>query len=144
MNYNNVNYNCIIDFFKSIGFYNEKYFELMKQNTIILKNDELENKAGFFPIYNNDELIDFNLYLPELVGLDNILIYIHEYGHALFPDDKSDIFPNILEVLFMKNYLNIPKKTDEIINRNIIDMEKSKSKIYKKEQNIKIEYLKCL
>lgn len=140
------NYNCIIDFYKSIDLYNEEYFNLIKEKTIILegKYDEIKDFIGFYPKYENDKLIDFRLYLPELIGLNNILIYIHEYCHAIFPEDNSEIFPNIIEATFIKEYLNIPKKTKEIIRKTKKQIEDNTSFQHKIGQIVKIKCLKGL
>jgi hypothetical protein len=119
-----LNYNTIIDFFQSIGLYNKEYFETIKKKTVVLNDDyeKIKDFIGFYPKYDNGNLIDYKLYLPPLNGLDNILIYIYEYTHALFPEDEEEIFPNIVESMFLKDYLvhpkyiklNIEKTTEEI------------------------------
>ena len=140
------NYNCIIDFYQSIDLYNKDYFDLIKEKTTILKGEyeEIRDFIGFYPKYKNNKLIDFKLYLPELIGIENILIYIHEYCHALFPEDKTEILPNIIEAKFIKEYINIPKITNDIIEKTKIKIKKTESVNHKIGQTIKINYLKSL
>lgn len=140
------NYNCIVDFFKSINLYDAEYFKKIKEKTIILNGNyiEIKNFIGYYPKYEKNQLVDFKLYLPELIGLENILIYIHQYGYALFPDDESQIFPNILEVLFLNTYLKIPTKTNEIIEKIEHNIKESNNIEYNINQRIKINCLKYL
>ena len=140
------NYNCIIDFYKSIDLYNEEYFNLIKEKTVVLKGnyDKIKDFIGFYPKFENGELKDFKLCLPELVGLDNILIYIHEYCHALFPDDTREIFPNIIEAQFIKEYLNIPEKTRQIIRKTKKQIAQTDSFEHKIGGIVKIKCLKGL
>lgn len=140
------NYNYIVDFFKTMNLYNKEYFEMIKEKTTVLKGnyEDIKDFVGFYPKYDNGKLNDFKLYLPELVGLDNILIYIHIYGYALFPEDESEIFPNILEASFMNTYLMIPKKTQEQINRIEEKSNNSNSEKYRNNLTFKVNCLKYL
>lgn len=118
-----LNYNTIIDFFNSIGLYNEEYFNLIKKNTVIIEGD-YDKIKDFIGLYIKDDLTNFKLYLPPLKGSNNLLIYIHEYTNALFPEDDEEIFPNIVESIFLTEYLmhdkyikeNIEKTKTEIVN----------------------------
>lgn len=140
-----MNYICIIEFFKELGLYDEEYFELIKNKTSIISGDpeKIKEFIGFYPKYENNQICDFKLYLPELKGLDNILIYIHEYTHALFPEDDNEIFPCLMEAMFLKEYL----KHEKFINREILKIQdKLKEKLNKKYSTAykyKIKYLQC-
>lgn len=140
------NYNCIIDFFESINMYDKDYFDLMKEKTVILTEeyDEIKDKIGFYPIYEENKMIDFKLYLPEPIGLKGILVYINQYAHALFPEDKSEIFPNILEVLFLNTYLKIPKMTDKIMNKTKEELDNAKTLEQKALHSFKIKCINYL
>ena len=124
-----LNYNTLIDFFKSIGLYNEKYFNEIKDKTTILKGEyeKIKDFVGFYPRYEGNSLIDYKLYLPELNSLDNILIYINIYAHALFPDDDEEIFPNIVESIFLKDYLVHKKYIEQNIEKTKEEVKHSDS-----------------
>lgn len=89
----------ILSFFKEIELYDEDYFNLLKKNTTIL-HGKYEDIIDFIGVYYiNDG--KFKLYLPEIKTSKDLLIHVHEYGHALFKEDNEEIFPNILEYLFI-------------------------------------------
>ena len=62
-----MNYICMVDFFKTIGLYNEEIFNYLNNHTEIVPNDEVAI------IQENGNI---KLLLPEMIGIDNILIYI--------------------------------------------------------------------
>ena len=124
-----LNYNTLIDFFKSIGLYDKEYFDEIKTKTTILEGeyDDIKDFIGFYPRYENNNLTDYKMYLPPLVGLDNILIYVNEYTHALFPEDEEEIFPNIVESIFLKDYLLHKKYIEQNIEKTNKEIKHSDS-----------------
>ena len=139
-----LNYNTLIDFFRSIGLYDKEYFDKIKSKTTILEGeyDDIKDFIGFYPKYENGSLTDFKLYLPPLVGLDNILIYINEYAHALFPEDEDEIFPNIVEAMFLKDYLVHKKYIEQNIKRTIEEISRTDSEKHIVGKKIKLLCLK--
>lgn len=126
-----INYDIIIEFFKKMNLYDDQLFKEIKSKTTIINGDyeEIKEFIAFYPKYKDGKLEDYKLYLPSLTNFNSILIYIHEYGHALFPEDELEIFPNLLEALFIKQYLN-----DASIQKYIEKIEK------KLKQNIDINH----
>ena len=114
----------IIHFFSKMGFYDKEYFEIIKRNTTIVNEDyeKIIDLVGFYPKI-------FKLVLPKIKNYRDILIWIHEYAHALFPDDTDEIFPNLMEAYFInmfiddKNIVNrlIEKTKEEINNSSDLD-----------------------
>lgn len=106
--------NDIEIFFKKMGFYNKDYFNKIKSRTLVIDNDyeNIKEFVGFYPD-------NFKLVLPKIKNTRDILIWIHEYSHALFPEDSSELFPNIMELIYINNYVNEEEKVelkDYIIN----------------------------
>lgn len=106
--------NDIEIFFKKMGFYNKDYFNKIKSRTLVIDNDyeNIKEFVGFYPD-------NFKLVLPKIKNTRDILIWIHEYSHALFPEDTSELFPNIMESIYINNYVNEEEKVelkDYIIN----------------------------
>lgn len=97
-----------------MGFYNKDYFNKIKSRTLVIDNDyeNIKDFVGFYPD-------NFKLVLPKIKNTRDILIWIHEYSHALFPEDSSELFPNIMELIYINNYVNEEEKVelkDYIIN----------------------------
>ncbi len=102
----------IITFFKEMGFYNEEYFRKIQNNTKIYNKpyEEIQDFIGCFPFYNEKkEIIGFRLILSPLCSIYNERIYIHEYTHALFLEDEGELFPSIMEVLYINRYVKNKK-----------------------------------
>lgn len=122
--------NRIIQFFKSMNLYDQKYFEQIQNKTTIYNKsyEEIRDFVGCYLIYQNNEIIDFKLILPNIKSIEDELIYVHEYSHALFLEDKSEIFPNIMEAYFINLYV-----TDLELKKKILDNIKIQ---LKKEEDI--------
>ena len=105
--------NRVINFFKIMGFYNEDYFDYLNINTkIIDKNyNDLKDFIGCFKVENDCKLI-----LPKIHNIYDELIYVHEYSHALFLDDDLELFPNVMEALYIDMYVSDIELKKEIIN----------------------------
>ena len=125
--------NDIEIFFKKMGFYNKDYFNKIKSRTLVIDNDyeNIKEFVGFYPD-------NFKLVLPKIKNTRDILIWIHEYSHALFPEDTSELFPNIMESIYINNYVNEEEKVelkDYIINE--LDSSDSMSHTISKKIKLK-------
>lgn len=125
-----MNYICMVDFFKTIGLYNEEIFNYLNNHTEIVPNDEVAI------IQENGNI---KLLLPEMIGIDNILIYIYMYTKALFMDDEEDIYPNLVQAMFLKEYLKINKITERC--KHELEEEIKNQKTYKIGKIVKLNYL---
>lgn len=125
-----MNYICMVDFFKSIDLYNEEIFNYLNNHTEIVSNDKIDI------IQENGEI---KLLLPEMIGIDNILIYIYMYTKALFIDDDEDIYPNLVQAIFLKEYLKIDKITERYKIKT--EEEIKNQKTYKIGKIVKLNYL---
>ena len=121
-----MNLKAVIDFFKKQNLYNEQYFKKIEANTKIYDRsyEEIKELVGCFPIYDNENnIIDVKLILPKIKNIYDVLIYVHEYTHALFIEDENEIFPNIMEAIFINKYCDEQTKAEII--------EKTKTEILK-------------
>ena len=111
----------VITFFKEMGFYDYNYFNYIKQNTIVVDKpyEEIEGFVAFYPDV-------FKLILPSIKTYRDILIWIHEYSHALFPDDNDEIFPNIMEAFYVINYIDDKDLVDELVDYTIGEISRTK------------------
>jgi len=125
-----MNYICMVDFFKSIDLYNEEIFNYLNNHTEIVPNDKIDI------IKENEEI---KLLLPEMIGIDNILIYIYMYTKALFTEDDEDIYPNLVQAMFLKEYLKIDKITEKC--KKETEEEIKNQKTYKIGKIVKLNYL---
>lgn len=125
-----MNYICMVDFFKSIDLYNEEIFNYLNNHTEIVPNDKIA-------IIKKDG--DIKLLLPEMIGIDNILVYIYMYTKALFTDDEEDVYPNLVQAMFLKEYLKIDKITEKY--KKETEEEIKNSKTYKIGKIVKLNYL---
>lgn len=111
----------VISFFQKIGLYDKEYFKYIKKNTTVVdKNyEDIIEFVGFYPD-------TFKLILPKIKTYQDILIWIHEYSHALFPDDKDEIFPNLMEAYFINMYINDTYEIDKLIDKTKNEINNSK------------------
>lgn len=102
----------VINFFKSMSLYNKDYFDYLKANTkvIDMPYSSIKDFVGCFVIGNECKLI-----LPKINSIYDELIYVHEYTHALFLDDEKEIFPNLMEALYINKYVKDGNLKNEII-----------------------------
>ena len=84
----------IISFFESVGLYDKNYFDYLYQNSLIVDKpySDIKDLVGCFITKDGCKLI-----LPKIQSIYDELIYVHEITHALFLEDDSEIFPNIME-----------------------------------------------
>lgn len=103
----------VINFFKEMHLYDEDLFQVLINNTKILDRpyEEIKDFIGCFVVNGNIRLV-----LPKIHNEMDILIYIHEYTHALFIEDRDEIFPNIMEAIYVQKYFTEEQK-GEFINR---------------------------
>ena len=126
-------YLYVVDFFKKMGFYNFEYFNYIENNTVIVdKNyEEIVDFVGFYP-----EI--FKLILPKIKSYRDILIWVHEYTHALFPDDKNEIFPNLMEAYFINMYIDNKNIVQELIDKTNLEISSSKDINHKIAKKVKL------
>ncbi len=107
----------IINFFKYIGIYDEEYFQELQKNTYFIDGEyeEICEFIGCF-IKNDDE---YRIMLPIMKTDFEVLIGIHEYTHMLFLDDNSEIFPNLMEAIYINNFID-----DISIKKQMFNMTK--------------------
>lgn len=126
----------VIDFFKEMHLYNETLFQMLKDNTKVIDKpyDEIKDFVGCFLVNDNIKLV-----LPKIRSDIDILIYIHEYTHALFIEDRDEIFPNIMEAIYVNKYFREDQK-GEFINRtrSIICTSESEKHIIGNEVKLNI------
>ncbi len=79
----------IIEFFKSENMYDEEIFNYIKERTHIYPSSTDIPFFGCYPKVKNSVLVDFNLIIPEIKTLKNLLVSIHEFTHAL------DLYPEL-------------------------------------------------
>lgn len=112
---NNNYYTKFIDFFKTLGLYNEIIFKYIYENTerFSYYDEEKMNIRGFYPIFfKKKELIGFKLYLPfienEITAFMNIRPYIqaiHAYT-KIGTKYKTNAESEMLAMYYEKLYLN--------------------------------------
>ena len=114
----------VVSFFKSMGFYNEEYFNILKNNSKIINMpyEEIKDLVGCYLTNDGCKLI-----LPKINNIFDVLIWIHEYSHALFPEDELEFFPNIMEAIFINNYIKDNKVKEELINKTKYEISVSES-----------------
>ena len=110
----------VVDFFKKMGFYNSEYFKQISENTLVVDKDyeEIIDFIGFYPD-------TFKLILPKIKTYRDVLIWVHEYSHALFPDDEDEIFPNLMEDQFINMYIDDKEIIKELLDDNKRQITKS-------------------
>lgn len=108
----------VIEFFKYMNLYNEDIFSKLEENTKIIDKpyNEIFDLVGCYKVNDSCKLI-----LPKIYTIYDVLIWIHEYSHALFLEDELEIFPNIMEAYFLNKFIdNIELKKDIVNNTNEI------------------------
>ena len=132
-------YEEVIIFFKYMQLYNEEYFNKIKENTKVINKpyEEIKDFVGCFKINN-----DFRLILPKLESIDDILIYIHEYTHALFLDDETEIFPNLMEAIYINNFIDDKTIKKDLLNKTKDELNNSTSKNHIIGKKVKIYSIK--
>lgn len=113
--------NRIINFFKKMNLYDEKIFANIKRNTKVI-DKPYEEIMDFVGCFKKDDT--FKLVLPTIKNIKDELIYIHEYTHILL-NDESEIYPNIMEAIYINNYLL--KEKEEMIKTTYAEIENSDS-----------------
>lgn len=127
----------IVKFFKDIGFYNKEYFEKISKNTTVVNKDykEIIDFVGFYPE-------KFKLVLPKIKSVSDILIWIHEYSHALFPEDTDELFPNLMEAYYINNYIKDQSIKNSIKSEIELSINKSKCINHTIAQKNKLKMIK--
>lgn len=139
-----MNIEIVINFFKEMSLYNEQYFIRINKNTIIYDKPyrEIKDFVGCYPIYDNEKIVNFKLILPKIKSIYDILIYIHEYAHALFIEDESEIFSNIMEGIFINKYILDNKLCNETMIHTLKEIEDSNSEDHIIGKHVKLFYIR--
>ena len=125
--------NRVIEFYKSIGLYNEKLFERINDKTILIDF----YISGFCGVYIKENG-DFIIVLPRINSVFDELVWVHEYAHAIFLDD-DEIFPNIMESYFINMYV---EDKEELIKKTKEEIENSNSEEHTLAKKIKLSIIK--
>ena len=117
----------VINFFKEKHLYDEDLFKVLINNAKIIDKpyEEIRDFVGCFIVNGEIKLV-----LPKIRNEFDILIYMHEYTHALFIDDENEIFPNIMEAIYINKYFDNEQK-EKVTTRtlNIINNSDSEEHI---------------
>ena len=129
----------IINFFKQMNMYDEHYFNYLKQNTKIIDKpyNEIKEFVGCFKIDNKCRLV-----LPKINNINDELIYIHEYTHALFLDDELEIFPNIMEAIYINQNITDLNIKNQLIKKTKVEIENTDSFNHKIGKKVKLLSIK--
>ena len=130
----------IIKFFKKNDLYNKDYFDKLIENTIFV-NAEYDEMYDLIGCYVEDEN-KFTIVVPKIKTALDRLICIHEYTHMLFIDDDLEIFPNLMEAMYVNDFIedkNIKKKILEDTKEQLSKTTEINHKVGKK---IKINSIK--
>lgn len=133
----------VIIFFKYMSLYDEELFSNIYKKSKIYNLDysEIIDIVGCYPIYKGKEIIDYKLILPSIKSIDDILIYIHEYTHAIFMDE-DELFPNIMEALFINYYISDEKMIKNIISNTKLQIKNSICEQHIEGNKIKLMIIK--
>ena len=130
----------IKNFFEYMGFYNENYFRIIEKKTIIIKRP-YELIIELVGVFQNEDGTDFRIYLPELSCIKDYLIHVHEYSHVMFLEDNDEIFPNLMEVYFIKRYIKNIDIINSIINHTKVEIEESNDDNHTIAKRVKLKEL---
>jgi len=90
--------NEIKDFFKSVGLYNEEFFDYMKGKVTIIPSGSSLEWASCFPKIENEILKDIHIIVPKIKTEKDLLVNIHEYTHAReLYDELGSIYEDRVE-----------------------------------------------
>ena len=137
-------YQIIIDFFKSMELYDRNFFNHIKKKTKVLDlpYEEIKDFVGCFPVIVDDKVVDFNILLPKLNTIFDVLVYIHEYSHAIDIYDENEIFPNLMEAMFLVDYLQDDELITQQINRIYEELKNNESERHEIGKKVKLNKLK--
>ena len=127
----------VINFFKEMNLYDEQLFKNLENRIVIFDKpyEEIKEFVGCYQING-----EYKLILPKLNSELDTLVYIHEYTHAIFIDDKEEIFPNVMEAMYIKKYINDKKTLDQIKEKavNIINNSNSDKHVVANKVKLKL------
>lgn len=128
----------VIRFYKALDIYDEEVFNYIASKTKIIDGDKAQI-IDFIGDYINNN--DFNLILPKIKDIYDILIYIHEYAHILF-NTEDEITPNIMEGLYVNYFINDEILKQEIINQTKKEIDRQDDENHKVSKKIKLLIIK--
>ena len=124
----------VIKFFKFLDIYNEEVFNYIASKTKVIDGEKVQI-IDFIGGYVNNN--DFNLILPKIKDIYDILIYIHEYSHILF-NTEYEIVPNIMESIYINNFIDDEKLKQEIINQTQKEIYRQDDENHKVSKKLKL------
>ena len=128
----------VIIFFKSLDIYDEEVFNYIASKTKVINKDKAQIIDFIGDYINND---NFNLILPKINDVYDILIYIHEYSHILF-NTEDEIIPNIMESLYVNNFIEDEKLKQQIINNTEREIDRQADENHRVSKKIKLLMIK--
>ena len=130
----------IIKFFKSVNLYDEEVFnDIIKNTTIVNKRyEDIKDIVGCYYCKPNNSL---KLVLPAIETIQDVLIHVHEYTHAITGSD-DELLPNMMEALFVKQYFNESDIIESIIDDTQDEINKSVSDKHTFAKKLKIQFIK--
>ena len=121
----------IIDFFKGMDLYNEEYFDKIDVIVVDKKYEDIKEFVGFYPD-------SFKMIVPKIKTIYDVLIWVHEYSHALFPEDDDEIFPNLMEAYFINKYISSNRIKNRIMKKTQNEIKECDDIEYNVAKRIKL------
>lgn len=128
----------VIKFFKHMNLYNKQLFDdLIEQSLVIDKPyEEISFLVGCYKEQDKIRLV-----LPKIYSVHDILIYIHEFTHAI-TNDESEEYANLMEANYINEFIKDKKIKLEIIEKTKEQIKRSNSDIHTKAKELKISSIK--
>lgn len=129
----------VIEFYKRIGFYNERLYKMMIDNKHLVDSYG-SDKSSFYGIYVNDKG-NITVVLPKITNCLDEIVWVHEYAHLLFDHDYlngDETLPSIMEALFINMYV---RDKEEIIKLTKKEIKNSKCLEHTKAKELKISLI---
>lgn len=120
-----------------MNLYDSEYFGKIEKNTTIIDENysKIIDFIGFYPK-------NFKLVLPKIKSIYDVLIWIHEYSHALFPEDSSEIFPNLMEAYYINMYIDDEEVISKLIEKTNLEIENSNNLEHTIAKKVKLRVIK--
>ena len=127
------------EFYKKIGLYDEQLFKKIKNNTKVI-DLPYEELVDFVGVYPNDKLVSYNLLLPKIENIYDVLIWVHEYAHVIF--GESEDIPSVMEALFINEYIDDKELKKEIIVNTNKEIRCSTSEDHRNAKIMKLNLIR--
>ena len=126
----------VILFYRRIGLYNETLFKKIKDSTILIGRYD----PDFCGIFLKDDGT-YRVVLPMINSVFDELVWVHEYAHAMILDIEDEVFPNIMESMFINMFVD--DKTP-FIDKTQEEIQRSKSEKHTLAKRIKLSIISML